>query len=82
MAENNTTLASELLYELQKSTKRWFMAFIVVLVLWFATIGLGIWYMTIPIEESYTVDQDATNDSYNQFIGGDEIGSPSKSDLQ
>lgn len=43
------TLATDLLHELKQSSRRWFIAFIVTLTLWFATIGIFIWYITLPV---------------------------------
>jgi len=75
----NESLATELLHELKQSSKRWFVAFLVVLVLWFATIGVFIWYISLPIEEiEITQDADNTNKSV-QIVGGDNYGT---TDLQ
>ena len=73
MMEN---LATEILQELKQNEKRWFIAFLVTLILWFATIGIFIWYITIPVEEYYDdyVVQEATDRSFN-IIGGDYNGS-------
>ena len=61
-------LATELLHELKASAKRWFIAFIVVVALWFATIGIFIWYISLPIDEEYTtIEADEGNANY---IGG------------
>lgn len=71
------TLATEMLHELKASSKRWFIAFLVTLVLWFATIGVFIWYISLPVEEyyeDYTVEQDADHNGINKFIGGDSYG--------
>lgn len=74
----NQTLASEMLHELKASNRRWFIAFIVVLVLWFATIGIFIWYVSLPVDE-YTIDQYSDGDT-NTMIGvGDLYGNPSES---
>lgn len=68
-------LATEMLKELKSNAKRWFIAFIVVLVLWFTTIGLFIWYINQPIEEvlettEYTQDANTgDNSSIIQSIG-------------
>ena len=43
-------LATELLHEIKAQSKRWFIAFLVVLVLWFSTIGIFIWYVSLPTE--------------------------------
>lgn len=54
----NETLATEMLRELKSNSRRWFIAFLVVLVLWFATIGAFLWYISLPIDvqevEQYT----------------------------
>ena len=73
MMEN---LATEILQELKQNAKRWFIAFLITLILWFATIGLFIWYITLPVEEYYDdyVVQEATDRSFN-IIGGDYNGS-------
>ena len=76
----NETLASEMLHELKLTNRRWFLAFITVLLLWFATIGTFIWYISLPVEE-YVVEQEATDRSFNN-IGGEIYGIQAESDLQ
>lgn len=51
-------LAMEMLKELKANSKRNFIAFVVLLILWFATIGIFIWYINQPIEET-TITQSA-----------------------
>lgn len=80
MEKENTSLATELIRELKSTSKRWFIAFIVVLSLWFATIGGFIIYLSLPIEETTTtesyVTQDADDNDDNNYIGGDNnVGS-------
>lgn len=78
MEKENTSLATELIRELKSTSKRWFIAFIVVLSLWFATIGGFIIYSSLPIEETVTetVTQDADDNGDNNYIGGDNnVGS-------
>lgn len=72
----NEKLATELLYELKASAKRWFIAFIVVLILWFSTIAIFIWYVSLPVEEVYySQDADTDNNSKSiQIIDGDNYG--------
>lgn len=68
------TLASELLHELKKANTRWFVAFITVLVLWFVTIGIFIWYVSLPVEE-YDISQDSQYGERNiQIVGGSNYG--------
>ena len=74
------TLASEMLSELKASNRRWFIAFIVVLALWFATIGAFIVYLSLPVEEM-TVEQEVDGDT-NHLIGiGDNYVSETDSYL-
>lgn len=78
MEKENTSLATELIRELKSTSKRWFIAFIVVLSLWFATIGGFIIYLSLPIEETTTetVTQDADDNGNNNYVGGDNnVGS-------
>ena len=65
------TLASELLAELKASSKRWFIAFLVMLGLELATIAGFIWYISLPVDEIVTVENDDGNANY---IGGDMSG--------
>ena len=68
------TLATELLHELKQSSRRWFIAFITILILWFATIGAFIWYISLPVEE-YDIVQDANYGERNiQIVGGSNYG--------
>ena len=68
------SLALEMLRELKQNSRRWFISFIIVLILWFATIGVFIWYINQPIEEvetTTTQDADTEGDTspINQHIG-------------
>ena len=68
------TLALEIMKELKASSKRWFISFIIVLILWFATIYMFIWYIYQPIEEvetttSQDADTEGDNSPINQNIG-------------
>lgn len=76
MEKENTSLATELIRELKSTSKRWFIAFIVVLSLWFATIGGFIIYLSLPVEETVTetVTQDADDNGNNNYVGGDNNG--------
>ena len=66
------TLASELLHELKATSKRWFIAFCIMVVLEFATIAGFMWYMSLPVEESVvSVENDSGNANY---VGADMNG--------
>lgn len=74
----NETLATEMLHELKSNSRRWFIAFLVVLTLWFATIGAFLWYISLPVEET-SVEQYAEGDK-NSLVGvGDMNDGVSKS---
>lgn len=76
--ETNETLATEMLRELKASNRRWFIAFLVVLILWFATIGGFIWYISLPIDE-VSVEQELDGNA-NTMIGiGDLNGGSTES---
>ena len=75
---DNQTLASEMLSELKMQNKRLFMALVIVLALWFATIAGFIVYLSLPVED-ISVEQEADGDS-NQLIGiGDNYGGETES---
>lgn len=68
------TLATEMLKELKAQSKRWFISFIIVLMLWFTTIGIFIWYINQPVEETETIttqnaDTEEENSPISQNIG-------------
>lgn len=70
--EEKSTLALEMMKELKANSKRWFISFLVVLVLWFTTIGIFIWYINQPVEEttySQNADTEGENSPINQNIG-------------
>lgn len=73
---DNETLATEMLREIKATSKRWFIAFIVTLCLWFATIIGFMWYITLPVEDvTYTQTVDDIDESeITQNIGGDLDG--------
>ena len=75
----NISLATELLQEVKSSAKRWFIAFIIVLCLWFATIGVFVWYISLPVEVTDSVEQQSDNNSSNYVVGGDYNGGVSES---
>lgn len=64
------TLASELLHELKATSKRWFIAFCIMVVLEFATIAGFMWYMSLPVDE-LTIENESGNANY---IGNDLNG--------
>ena len=71
MDEEGNTLATEILHELKLSARRWFIAFLIMLGIEIATIGGFLWYLSLPTEESVTVENDEGNANY---VGGDVMG--------
>lgn len=67
------TLALELMHELKQASKRWFIAFLVTLCLWFGTVVGFLWYISLPAED-YSVSQKADDRSFNLINGGDYYG--------
>ena len=71
MDEEGTTLATEMLSELKASARRWFIAFLIMLGLELATIAGFLWYISLPVDETVTVENDEGNANY---IGGNVTG--------
>lgn len=67
------SLAYELLVELKSTCRRWFIAFLVMVVLEVGTIAGFMWYISLPAEESsQTIEQETGNGGDNTgVIGGD-----------
>lgn len=70
------SFATELLKELKASSKRWFIAFCIMVVLELLTIGGFFWYISLPVDESSYVDQtvDDIEDSEITQVGGEYNG--------
>ena len=70
---DNETLATELLKEIKASAKRWFIAFLVMVGIEFATIAGFLWYISLPVEEVSTEYQQEIDNLDNskamQMIG-------------
>ena len=72
MDEEGTTLATEMLREMQRSAKRWFIAFLIMIVLEAMTVAGFLWYISLPVEETVTVENDEGNANYiGGYVGGD-----------
>ena len=82
----NNDLATEMLHEIKASAKRWFIAFIVTLSLWFATIiGFVCYeYFSLPVDET-TITQDVNDvdsSDIKQVVGDDYGESTSESNSE
>lgn len=71
MDNEGTTLATEILQELKVSSRRWFIAFLIMLGIEVATIAGFLWYISLPAEETVAVENDEGNANY---VGGDVLG--------
>ena len=73
MKEMDVTLATEMLKELKANSKRWFIVAVIELLIILGIIGIFVWYINQPIEETITYEQDADtegeNSPINQYIG-------------
>lgn len=66
---NGDNLASELLHEIKRTSKRNFILFIITLVMLFVTNALWLYAWTLPVEEvTTTVDQDSQDNGVNTYI--------------
>lgn len=64
--------ATELLHELKCVSRRWFIAFCIIVVLELITIGCFVWYATLPVdEETITQTVDDIDSSEITQVGGD-----------
>ncbi|MBO6272788.1 hypothetical protein J6O48_08425 [bacterium] len=68
MDEEEMTLATEIFQELKASARRWFIAFLLMLGIEICTIAGFLWYISLPTDETVTVENDEGNANY---IGGD-----------
>ena len=76
--DNNESMnfATELLHEVKASAKRWFIAFIIMVVLEVLTIAGFLWYISLPAEEYSYYEQtgeqiETDNSEMTQTIGGE-----------
>ncbi len=67
------SFATELLKELKASSKRWFIAFCVMVALEVFTIIGFMWYISLPVEDT-SISQESDNSSENTIVGGDYNG--------
>jgi hypothetical protein len=72
---NENSLANELFKELQLSCKRWFIAFVIMIVVEVATIAGFLWYISLPVDETSYYEQEAEqnetdNSKITQSING------------
>ena len=72
MDDDGTKLATEILEEVKRNTKRWFYAFIIMVIIEVGTIVGFLWYISLPVEqEQVQIENDDGNANY---IGHDLTG--------
>ena len=66
MEEDNQSLASELLHEVKATSKRWFVLFIITLLMLFGTNMAWLYAWNLPTEETITelTSDDGSNANY------------------
>ena len=70
--ENSVSLATELLRELKRQSKRWFISFIICLILLFLSNMTWLYVWNQYDYESYSYEQDGNGvNNINSSIGGD-----------
>lgn len=72
MDKEGTTLATEIFQELKASVRRWFIAFLIMCGVEIITVAGFLWYISLPVDETVTVENDDGNANY---IGGNVGGS-------
>ena len=69
---NESNLATELLHEIKRASKRNFILFIITLIMLFVTNALWLYAWTLPVEETSvtttTVDRDSEDSGSNTYI--------------
>ena len=71
MDKEGMTLATEILAEVKASARRWFIAFVIMVIIEAATIAGFLWYISLPVDETVSVENDDGNANY---VGGDVDG--------
>lgn len=65
MDDDGTKLATEILEEVKRNTKRWFWAFVFMVIIEVGTIVGFMWYISLPVEqEQVQIDNEDGNANY------------------
>lgn len=65
MDSEGTTLATEIFKELKASARRWFIAFLIMVVVEICTVAGFLWYISLPADEAVvTVENEDGNANY------------------
>lgn len=68
MDDEGMTLATEILHELKASARRWFIAFIVMLLVEVSTIVGFLWYLSLPADETITTQEIADVENSGDIV--------------
>lgn len=72
MDQEGSSLASEILAEVKRGTRRWFIAFCIMVVLEILTVAGFLWYVSLPVDqETVRIENEDGNANY---IGRDLTG--------
>ena len=83
MDDDGTKLATEILEEVKRNTKRWFWAFVLMVIIEVGTIVGFLWYISLPVEQEQVqidnqdgnanyIGHDLTGDLYNGEVDNNE----------
>lgn len=76
MDEDGMTLATEIFGELKASARRWFIAFIIMLLIEVGTVCGFLWYLSLPVDETVTTQEIAdveNNGDIVQKVGDGDV---------
>lgn len=77
---DNGNLATELLHEIKATSRRWFIAFILMCVLEIATIAVFIWYISLPTDEISVESEDGNANYIGNDLNGELYNGKSNSE--
>lgn len=77
---DNGNLATELLHEIKATSRRWFIAFILMCVLEIATIVGFIWYISLPTDEISVESEDGNANYIGNDLNGELYNGKSNSE--
>jgi hypothetical protein len=72
MEEKHDTLAVDCLKEIKAQSKRWFIAFITMLLLFFATNIAWLYFWNLPTEETTTTQIETNDNGDANYVDGNE----------
>lgn len=68
MDKEGMTLATEIFGELKASARRWFIAFLIMLLIELGTVAGFLWYISLPADETITTQEIADVDNSGDIV--------------